>query len=149
MLTGTRSAYSAWMALGHAVSGFDAALTYAKRRPQFGKPLASFPDHPAAAGADARRCHRDAAVLRADRQAGGRRQTGPVSATGAPSGAGPPGGTPSHARPATPTYTPAPVRKGRFHRGSEPVHPTGQLHHAVVILPGSPQRVDDRSFKLI
>ena len=30
------------MALGHAVSGFDTALTYAKRRTQFGKPLASF-----------------------------------------------------------------------------------------------------------
>ena len=41
MLTGTRSA-CAWMALGHAVSGFDAALTYAKRRTQFGKPLARF-----------------------------------------------------------------------------------------------------------
>jgi len=41
VLTGTRSA-CAWMALGHAVSGFDAALTYAKQRKQFGKPLASF-----------------------------------------------------------------------------------------------------------
>ena len=41
VLTGTRSA-CAWMALGHAVSGFDAALTYAKRRKQFGKSLASF-----------------------------------------------------------------------------------------------------------
>ena len=41
VLTGTRSA-CAWMALGHAVSGFDAALTYAKRREQFGRPLASF-----------------------------------------------------------------------------------------------------------
>jgi glutaryl-CoA dehydrogenase len=30
------------MALGHAVAGFDAALTYAKRRMQFGRPLASF-----------------------------------------------------------------------------------------------------------
>jgi glutaryl-CoA dehydrogenase len=30
------------MALGHAVSGFDAALTYANRRQQFGQPLASF-----------------------------------------------------------------------------------------------------------
>ena len=37
VLTGTRSA-CAGMALGHAVSGFDAALTYAKRRKQ----LASF-----------------------------------------------------------------------------------------------------------
>ena len=41
VLTGTRSA-CAWMALGHAVAGFDAALTYAKRRTQFGKSLASF-----------------------------------------------------------------------------------------------------------
>jgi glutaryl-CoA dehydrogenase len=41
VLTGTRGA-CAWMALGHAVSGFDAALTYAKRRQQFGKSLASF-----------------------------------------------------------------------------------------------------------
>jgi glutaryl-CoA dehydrogenase len=41
VLTGTRSS-CAWMALGHAVSGFDAALTYAKRRQQFGKSLASF-----------------------------------------------------------------------------------------------------------
>jgi glutaryl-CoA dehydrogenase len=30
------------MALGHAVAGYDAALTYAKKRTQFGKPLASF-----------------------------------------------------------------------------------------------------------
>ncbi len=41
VLTGTRST-CAWMALGHAVSGFDAALTYAKRRQQFGKSLTSF-----------------------------------------------------------------------------------------------------------
>jgi len=41
VLTGTRST-CAWMALGHAVSGFDAALTYAKQRRQFGKPLAGF-----------------------------------------------------------------------------------------------------------
>jgi glutaryl-CoA dehydrogenase len=32
----------AWAALGHAVAGYDAALTYAKRREQFGKPLVSF-----------------------------------------------------------------------------------------------------------
>jgi glutaryl-CoA dehydrogenase len=32
----------AWMALGHAVAGFDAALRYAKNRKQFGKPLVSF-----------------------------------------------------------------------------------------------------------
>jgi glutaryl-CoA dehydrogenase len=32
----------AWMALGHAVAGYDAALTYASHRKQFGKPLARF-----------------------------------------------------------------------------------------------------------
>ena len=32
----------AWAALGHAVAGYDAALTYAQRRQQFGKPLVSF-----------------------------------------------------------------------------------------------------------
>ncbi len=32
----------AWMALGHAVAGFDAALSYTKQRKQFGKPLTSF-----------------------------------------------------------------------------------------------------------
>jgi glutaryl-CoA dehydrogenase len=32
----------AWAALGHATAGYDAALTYAKRRKQFGKPLVSF-----------------------------------------------------------------------------------------------------------
>ncbi len=41
VLTATRSA-CAWMALGHAVAGFDAALTYAKRRKQFGKTLTNF-----------------------------------------------------------------------------------------------------------
>jgi glutaryl-CoA dehydrogenase len=41
VLTATRSA-CAWSALGHAVAGFDAALTYAKRRKQFGKSLTSF-----------------------------------------------------------------------------------------------------------
>jgi glutaryl-CoA dehydrogenase len=38
----TTRAGCAWMALGHAVAGYDAALTYAKRRIQFGKPLVSF-----------------------------------------------------------------------------------------------------------
>jgi glutaryl-CoA dehydrogenase len=38
----TTRATCAWAALGHAVAGFDAALTYAKRRAQFGKPLVSF-----------------------------------------------------------------------------------------------------------
>jgi glutaryl-CoA dehydrogenase len=32
----------AWAALGHAVSAYDAALTYARQREQFGRPLASF-----------------------------------------------------------------------------------------------------------
>jgi glutaryl-CoA dehydrogenase len=32
----------AWGALGHAVAAYDAALTYAKQREQFGKPLCSF-----------------------------------------------------------------------------------------------------------
>jgi glutaryl-CoA dehydrogenase len=41
VLSGTRGA-CAWMALGHAVSGYDAALTYATKRTQFGKSLASF-----------------------------------------------------------------------------------------------------------
>jgi glutaryl-CoA dehydrogenase len=41
VLTTTRVT-CAWAALGHAVAGYDAALTYAKRRSQFGKPLASF-----------------------------------------------------------------------------------------------------------
>jgi glutaryl-CoA dehydrogenase len=41
VLAGTRGA-CAWMALGHAVAGYDAALTYAQKRTQFGKPLASF-----------------------------------------------------------------------------------------------------------
>jgi glutaryl-CoA dehydrogenase len=41
VLAGTRSA-CAWMALGHAVAGYDTALEYAGRREQFGRPLASF-----------------------------------------------------------------------------------------------------------
>jgi glutaryl-CoA dehydrogenase len=32
----------AWGALGHAVAGYDAALTYSKQRTQFGRPLCSF-----------------------------------------------------------------------------------------------------------
>ena len=32
----------AWMALGHAIAGFDTALTYARRRRQFGHTLAHF-----------------------------------------------------------------------------------------------------------
>lgn len=32
----------AWMALGHATAGYDAAMRYAMARQQFGKPLASF-----------------------------------------------------------------------------------------------------------
>jgi len=41
VLVETRSS-CAWMALGHAVAGYDAALTYAKRRRQFGRPICSF-----------------------------------------------------------------------------------------------------------
>jgi glutaryl-CoA dehydrogenase len=41
VLVATRSS-CAWMALGHAVAGYDAALTYSKRRQQFGRPLCSF-----------------------------------------------------------------------------------------------------------
>ncbi len=41
VLASTRAS-CAWAALGHAVAGYDAALTYAQRRRQFGKPLVSF-----------------------------------------------------------------------------------------------------------
>jgi glutaryl-CoA dehydrogenase len=41
VLAGTRVA-CAWSALGHAVAAYETALTYAKRREQFGKPLAAF-----------------------------------------------------------------------------------------------------------
>ena len=41
VLASTRSS-CAWAALGHAVAGFDTALTYAKRREQFGKSLVHF-----------------------------------------------------------------------------------------------------------
>jgi glutaryl-CoA dehydrogenase len=41
VLATTRAA-CAWMALGHAVGAYDAALTYARHREQFGKPLVSF-----------------------------------------------------------------------------------------------------------
>jgi glutaryl-CoA dehydrogenase len=41
VLTTTRGAV-AWAALGHAVAAYDAALTYAKQRTQFGRPLCSF-----------------------------------------------------------------------------------------------------------
>jgi glutaryl-CoA dehydrogenase len=41
VLKATRAA-CAWMALGHAVAGYDAALTYTSQRRQFGKPLTSF-----------------------------------------------------------------------------------------------------------
>jgi glutaryl-CoA dehydrogenase len=41
VLAGTRST-CAWAALGHAVAAYDTALAYAKRREQFGRPLASF-----------------------------------------------------------------------------------------------------------
>jgi glutaryl-CoA dehydrogenase len=41
VLATTRST-CAWMALGHATAAYDTALTYAKQRRQFGKPLAGF-----------------------------------------------------------------------------------------------------------
>jgi glutaryl-CoA dehydrogenase len=41
VLAATRSS-CAWMALGHAVAGFDTALTYTRRRRQFGHTLAHF-----------------------------------------------------------------------------------------------------------
>ncbi len=41
VLAGTRST-CAWSALGHAVAAYEAALTYSKRRRQFGRPLCSF-----------------------------------------------------------------------------------------------------------
>jgi glutaryl-CoA dehydrogenase len=41
VLAATRSS-CAWSALGHAVAAYETALTYAKRRQQFGKPLISF-----------------------------------------------------------------------------------------------------------
>jgi glutaryl-CoA dehydrogenase len=41
VLKATRAS-CAWSALGHAVAGYDAALTYASQRKQFGKPLVSF-----------------------------------------------------------------------------------------------------------
>jgi glutaryl-CoA dehydrogenase len=41
VLTATRSGV-AWEAIGHAVAAYEIALTYAKERTQFNKPLASF-----------------------------------------------------------------------------------------------------------
>ena len=41
VLAGTRST-CAWAALGHAVAAYETALTYARRRHQFGRPLCSF-----------------------------------------------------------------------------------------------------------
>jgi glutaryl-CoA dehydrogenase len=41
VLASTRTAV-AWGALGHAVAAYEAALSYAKQRTQFGKPLVSF-----------------------------------------------------------------------------------------------------------
>jgi glutaryl-CoA dehydrogenase len=41
VLKSTRAACG-WMALGHAVAGYDAALAYTSQRRQFGKPLVSF-----------------------------------------------------------------------------------------------------------
>ena len=41
VLTATRYGV-AWEAIGHAVAAYEAAVTYAKERVQFGKPIASF-----------------------------------------------------------------------------------------------------------
>jgi glutaryl-CoA dehydrogenase len=41
VLSGTRST-CAWSALGHAIAAYETALTYSKRRHQFGHPLCSF-----------------------------------------------------------------------------------------------------------
>ena len=41
VLVATRSG-CAWMALGHAVAGYEAALSYSKKRHQFGRSLSSF-----------------------------------------------------------------------------------------------------------
>ncbi|MBV8348467.1 MAG: acyl-CoA dehydrogenase family protein [Mycolicibacterium sp.] len=41
VLKATRAS-CAWSALGHAIAGYDAALSYAAQRTQFGKPLARF-----------------------------------------------------------------------------------------------------------
>jgi glutaryl-CoA dehydrogenase len=41
VLASTRTT-CAWAALGHAVAAYETALTYAKRRQQFGRPLSSF-----------------------------------------------------------------------------------------------------------
>jgi glutaryl-CoA dehydrogenase len=41
VLAATRTS-CAWAALGHAVAGYDTALTYSRQRIQFGRPLASF-----------------------------------------------------------------------------------------------------------
>jgi glutaryl-CoA dehydrogenase len=41
VLAGTRTT-CAWAALGHAVAAYETALTYSKRRRQFGRPLCSF-----------------------------------------------------------------------------------------------------------
>jgi len=41
VLAGTRST-CAWAALGHAVAAYETALSYSKRREQFGRPLCSF-----------------------------------------------------------------------------------------------------------
>ena len=50
VLAGTRTT-CAWAALGHAVAAYETALTYAKRRKQFGRPLVQLSDHPGPAGA--------------------------------------------------------------------------------------------------
>ncbi len=54
----------AWSALGHATACYEIARTYATERMQFGKPLARFQMVQERLAVDARRAHRDAAVLR-------------------------------------------------------------------------------------
>ena len=80
-----RAATCAWGALGHAVAAYDTALTYAKQREQFGKPLVQLSDRPGPAGQDARRGHRHAALLHADRSSGGGRAGSQTRSRGWPS----------------------------------------------------------------
>ena len=66
VLAATRGA-CAWIALGHAVAGYEAALTYAAAAAAVRQAAGQLPDRAAAAGPDARRGHRDAALLPAAR----------------------------------------------------------------------------------
>ena len=65
----------AWAALGHAVAGYDAALTYAQRRAAVRQAAGQLPARAEPAGEDAGQGHRDAAVLPAAGRPGtGRRR---------------------------------------------------------------------------